>query len=356
MDDFILHPLRLLMNRENIVTRLENVEQQVGAVPSARINALGEMGLSTGSLYVDELFVVNHDAGLPDVTINQYGVFFRNQEGVLSFFDTNGGDNIAIYAAGDNYMQFANSFGGAGFSWFVDDLSHVVKEVQITGNGDFHVIDGRYLVGTAGDALGTVATNANDIFRCNSAATSLFTGTINGSPSGSTLVYTPVSGNENVLVPASTSQLAKMRLYNSSRGEYLLISNTNTGTNTITFTSAVPAGWVNGDTLTTASASVTGGGFSWVDLELTSGDYVGKTSVFLYMSMTDSGGAGQFFLAHPFEAFAASKLTATVITQTTNALNEAFPYKLTSNIITVAWTASGAATATPIIRQSMYVY
>lgn len=203
---------------------------------------------------------------------------------------------------------------------------------------------------------GAVVSNANDIFRCNSCAASLFTGTINGTPSGASVVYTPVSGNENVLVPASTSQLGKMRLYNTTRGNSALISNCNTGTNTITLTANAPGDWASGDALTTQSPTVSGGGFSWIDIEITSGDFVGKSFVFLYLAMIDSGGAGQALIPHPFETFAAGKLIATVQTQTTQVAINTHPYKLTSNIITVAWTASGATSATVIIRQSSYLY
>jgi hypothetical protein len=202
----------------------------------------------------------------------------------------------------------------------------------------------------------TLNPNTNDIFRCNSCAASLFTGTINGTPSGTSVVYTPVSGNENVLVPASTSQLGKMRLYNTTRGNSALISNTNTGTNTITLTATVPGDWANGDTLTTASQTVSGGGFNWIDIEITSGDFVGKSLVFLYLVMSDTGGAGQSLIAHPFETYSAGKLVATALTQSTQLAINTHPYKLTSNIITITWSASGAATASPIIRQSAYLY
>lgn len=354
MDDFILYPLQLLMNRENIVTRLQSVEELVGAVPSARVGALGEMSQQTGTLMVNELLVINHNTGLPDVYLDQFGLRFANQEGDITFEDTDGGRTIAVYSDGDNNLILANSYGGSGVGIYTDDASHNVSQFFFDGDGNL-TIPGNYQLEGRG-TLGTVATNANDIFRCNSCATSAFAGTINGTPSGSTLVYTPVSGNENVLVPASTSQLAKMRLYNTSRGEHLLISNTNTGTNTITFTSAVPVGWSNGETIEITSQTVSGGGFSWVDLELTSGDFVDKTSVFLYLVMIDSGGAGQALIPHPFEAYAVGNLISTAQTQSTQPMIVTHPYKLTDNIISVAWTASGAATATVIIRQSMYIY
>ena len=223
-------------------------------------------------------------------------------------------------------------------------------------------------IGTAADGTSTYAarrdhvhggpisvTNVNDIFRCDNAGASAFAGTIATLPGGAVLTYNVTSGQENAMVPTSTSQLGKMRLYNTTRGTSALISNCVIGTNTITLTANVPAGWIVGDVITIASQTVSGGGFNWVDIEITGGDYVGKSLVFLYLAFLDSGGAGQSLVPHPFETYGVSKLTASVITQSTQIAINTHPYKLTSNIISLSWTASGAATALVIIRQSAYI-
>lgn len=243
-------------------------------------------------------------------------------------------------------------------------------DVYIRGTTDdelVHVNAGLDGVGIGGDAEsgyklkvtgkmkvtdGLVAlTNANDIFFVSAGGASTFVGTINGAPVGAAVTYNVTSGNENVLVPQSVSQLGKLRLYNTTRGNSALILSCNTGTNVVTLTANAPANWVNGDTITIASQTVTGSPFNMVDIEITSGDFLSRSSVFLYIAYADSGGAGQTFLLHPFESYAASKLFA-ITTQTANGYTLQYLYKLTSNVVTVAWGASGAATATLILREA----
>ena len=143
-------------------------------------------------------------------------------------------------------------------------------------------------------------TNANDIFRVANSpgGTSTFAGTINGAPSGATVVYNVTSGNEGAMKPFATTQLAKMRLYNTTRANSALISDCNTGTNTITLTANAPANWANGDTITIASQT-TIGTFDWVDLEITSG-VTGKSSIFVSL-VVSSATPGDNIIYHPFE-------------------------------------------------------
>lgn len=335
-----------------------------------------------------------------DGWLDQFGLTFTNQEGFIQFLDTLGNGSMFIYADGGDSLILENSFGGTGIAMLIDNAAHtqVIEHSFEATLTEFNVglddVDFRYKGTTDGNLLmmdagldaaafgGTAesgyklkvhgalnvtggifvnglpaaaaVTNANDIFKCNSAGASTFAGTIATLPGGANLTYTPTSGNENVLVPNSTSQLAKMRLYNTTRGTHALISNCNTGTNTITLTANVPAGWATTDVITIASSAVSGGGVNWIDLEITSGEFDDKTFVFLYLLLQDTGGAGQVLLAHPYEAFAVSKYIF-VTTQSTQFIGMVTPYKLTSNMISIAWTASGAATATPLIREAGYV-
>lgn len=195
-------------------------------------------------------------------------------------------------------------------------------------------------------------TNANNIFDLLGVGSSGWTGTINGAPSGTTVTYTNVSGNKNTLVPTSTSQLGKQRLYNTTRGNYALISTSN-GTSTITLTATVPANWANGDTITTISPTVASGQ-NHVDIEITSGDLVGKTNVWLWGVIKDSG-ASVILRFHPFETFASSKQFNIFSPAANVAVGSLQAYKLVSNILTIAWSASGAATASVTVRQVGYV-
>src|SRR5687768_7578216 len=53
MTDFVDFPLLKLMNRENAFSRIEKLERQNGAKPSARVTQLGQMSQNTGNLVVD---------------------------------------------------------------------------------------------------------------------------------------------------------------------------------------------------------------------------------------------------------------------------------------------------------------
>lgn len=203
----------------------------------------------------------------------------------------------------------------------------------------------------------TIATNANDIFRVNFCGTSGFTATINGSPSGASVAYTPVSGNENTLVPDSTSQLGKQRLYNTTRGNYALISTCNTGTDTITLTANAPANWASGDTITTISTTVSGSGRNWVDIEITGGDLLNKTQGFFSLTMHEPGsaiGAATLWM-HPTESYSDSKVFNIMNKASGATESSLMAMKITSNVITASWTASGASSAIPIIRQVGYL-
>lgn len=195
-------------------------------------------------------------------------------------------------------------------------------------------------------------TNSNDIFALSSVGSSGWTGTINGTPSGTTVNYTHVSGNKNTLVPTSTSQLGKQRLYNTTRGNYALILTSN-GTSTITLTASVPSDWANGDTITTISTTVVSGQ-NHVDIEITSGELVGKTNVFLWAVILDSG-SGVFMRFHPFETFSVSKQFNIFSPSAGSAFGGLQAYKLVNNVLTIAWSASGTSTVSPTVRQVGYV-
>jgi hypothetical protein len=187
--------------------------------------------------------------------------------------------------------------------------------------------------------------NTNDIFRVNSpGGVSVWAGTISGTPSGTfTTVSAPTSGTEGVLVPASTSQLAKMRVYNLTRGNYALISNYNTATNIITHPTTPPANWANGDSLTIASQAVSGGGLNWIDLEITSGP-VNKIALWVNLQI-NSGTAGDAMRLHPFDASLSSAKFSPIDAQVAGVTQNAGSYllKIISNLFCMAWTANSTA-------------
>lgn len=201
--------------------------------------------------------------------------------------------------------------------------------------------------------LVTPETNADAVFQVTSpGGPSLFIATINGTPSGTSVVYNaPSSGTEAVLVPSATTQLAKMRLYNTTRSNSALISNCNTGTNTITLTATAPANWANGDTISVVSQTVSGGGFNWIDLEVTSGP-TGKSALFVATAIT-SGTPGDALRLHPLSTFAAGKVTARAVAQVAGQPLDGFGLlSVTSNVFSLAWTGTPT---TVIIREAAYI-
>jgi hypothetical protein len=136
-----------------------------------------------------------------------------------------------------------------------------------------------------------------------------FRGTINGAPAGATLVYTVTSGNENVIEPYATTTLAKMRLYNETRTTYALISDVDTGTNTITVTDAADiAAWQNGDAITARSQTcVVGAAPYYVDYEIVSEIPELARALEVQRSWRDSGAAWQRLRLHTWETFSAVK-------------------------------------------------
>lgn len=175
------------------------------------------------------------------------------------------------------------------------------KEYRVNGAQHTHTSD------DIADGVVLPATNSNDIFRVDNAGNSIFTATINGTPSGASVVYTQTGGNDAFLVPVSTSQLAKLRLYNTTRGNYALIETCNISTDTITLTANAPANWANGDTITITSQTVVSGQ-NHVDLEIVSGVFLDASLGYIWWTQADASNlAGITLRIHPFETFVASK-------------------------------------------------
>jgi hypothetical protein len=350
-------------------------------------------------------------AGGGDVVIDEFGVSFQNQEGNLTFEDTNGSlDNLVISSDAFDDIVIKNSVGGAatGIRFDIDDASHnvvgqifnadgiyidgfatnivlsvvtstptifnesgidvdfIVKDAggnnifvidaadgTATVTGDLNIAGNLTIEAGGGFNGGVVAeNNAESIFTVSSpGGPSLFVATINGAPSGTSVVYNaPSSGTEGVLVPSSTGQLAKMKLYNTTRGNEALISNCNTGTNTITLTATVPANWANGDTITVVSQTVSGGGFNWVDLKLTGGP-TGKDALFINMVLA-SGTASDGMRVHPFSTFGGPKITQ-VLTQVGGVTNSMFcMVPISNDTFSFSWTANSTSI---ILREAGYI-
>lgn len=242
---------------------------------------------------------------------------------------------------------------------YVDHASAVVelRGVKLLGGGieiNAGTVRGWYIdaagqVVNAGDAD---AQSANDIYSGGSLSDSDFTSTIATLPGGAVLTYGAITtGAEANLVPLATTQLAKMVLHNTTRGTNALISNCVVGTNTITLTANVPAGWVVGDTITIRSTTNTtnpAGGAWFVDFEITSGIVASTNKAWIFFQITDTGGAA-FIMTHPYEANVNSKRLS--IRYPAAIAGSAFTGMLpvfvsSDNRYCMAWDVSGAATFT----------
>lgn len=154
-------------------------------------------------------------------------------------------------------------------------------------------------------------TNSNDIYRIDNHSSTLFIATINGAPLTTSVVYNaPSSGQEDCIVPQASTQLAKARLHNTTRGTYRLITAVNTGTNTIMTVASTDA-WASGDTITIESQTVTSpsGLFKFVDLDLsqqTAIPVLARALMFEILKQ-ETGTTSASTNIHSFDTFASSK-------------------------------------------------
>jgi len=228
-----------------------------------------------------------------------------------------------------------------------------------------------FAVCTANGAGGTVsallltqtrpvkATNANNVIAVSGSSQSDFQSTINGAPTSTTVVYgTVTSGAENVINVASSSQLGKMVLHNTTRGTSRLISSVVTGTNTITTVSSTDS-WADTDAIEIRSQTVDPGGAPYmIDIDLsqsTSAIPATARSILLDVSNSDTGAAGRFFGTHPFETYGASKQVLQYSrTLGTNRAYRTIAVSLLQSRFCIRVDASGAGTAFYTVRLMGY--
>lgn len=195
-----------------------------------------------------------------------------------------------------------------------------------------------------------------DVVSIAAASDSDFVATIATLPGGATLTYNaPSSGDENNLVPSNTSLIAKMVLHNTTRGTSGLISNCVAGTNTITLTANVDAGWQVGDTITIRSQTNTATPYAattfYVDFEFVSDLNDLARYVSFYLVLRDTGAAGQRLAFHPYETNDGVK-ARTVRTQVANISNDIAPppLPLIQKRFCMVWDASGTGTMLILLR------
>lgn len=199
-------------------------------------------------------------------------------------------------------------------------------------------------------------TPTNEVFRVASGSVSDFVATIATLPGGATLTYNaPSSGDEANIKPNSTSQIAKMLLHNTTQGDHALISDVDTGTNTITLTANVPGTWAVTDTITMRSQTNTdvgaaGGSSYFCDWEFTTDLDELTRGVQLAVQMHDTGSTNIVCVYHPFETGDSSKRKPIRTYVTSVFTDSVVSVALIQKRFCVAWNAGGANTVTPTCR------
>jgi len=200
----------------------------------------------------------------------------------------------------------------------------------------------------------TFSPDTNEIYRNNSCNASNFAGTIATLPGGAAITYTLVTGNDDAMVCASTTNNAKMRLHNTTRGNYARIISCVVATTTITFDANVPANWQIGDVITILSPTLGFSAVSWVELEITTGALLNKNNCILTLLFKDTGTAPIQFRSQPYEGATPTKMHSWWTQVANQYIGSEFHLKITSNVICIGWAATGAGTATVILKQIGY--
>lgn len=198
-------------------------------------------------------------------------------------------------------------------------------------------------------------TDSNEFFRFQTMTLAIFTATINGAPSGATLVYNaPSAGAENELAQydgtgaQTANNLCGIVLRNTTRGTEAIISNVNLATNTITLTANVPAGWASGDTITTDAGL--GSSFRAAEIKSTSVIPSGATQLLLFVQVVDTAGSIQAWIQE-YTTFAAAKTWVVAHTAGANlGLTSLVTVPLTSRRILYQVRSPAGNTATLLAR------
>ena len=199
----------------------------------------------------------------------------------------------------------------------------------------------------AGSKLPSVELLANDIFRCNpGGVTSLWTGTINGAPSGANVTVTTSTGNIAAITPFAGTYYGKIRIYNLTRGNYALISSVSGSV--ITLTATAPGTWANTDSLTCVSQTVSGT-YNWMDIEITSG--ITRSHIFMEQLHTAST-ANTLAGSHPLESFSFSKIMYNISQVANQNTIQMSPFLLTGGVYSIFWQVN---TTTFISRYKGYL-
>jgi hypothetical protein len=178
--------------------------------------------------------------------------------------------------------------------------------------------------------------------------------------SGDKVYYGTVSsGNANCVNPNLTTELAKIVLHNTTRGEEALIIDTGTdgGGNFIQVSSSGDvSAWVATNAITARSQTNTTniGSSFFFDLSITSTEVPALTvSLLIAASFRDSGAIDERVVTHPYEANNSAARQFALSTSTAQRTDMLLTVPITNRRFCFLWTASGSGTGfpRPVVRQ-----
>lgn len=206
---------------------------------------------------------------------------------------------VPTYAIND--FQLGDGFG----NWVKKTLAETVTVLRT-------ILDGIYsAIGHSHSGLVIPYSNIYDVFRCaNPGFASTFAALLNGNPTNvanSVCTFDTVSaGGVGVLIPFDSNALAKIRMYNITRGNYALVLTAAGSTFTTTTNVFTALGWRDNDVVNITSQIIAPAGFNVVDLEIIEPGLMTKSILFLTTIIANAT-AGMRFTIAPAEAVSASK-------------------------------------------------
>jgi hypothetical protein len=200
---------------------------------------------------------------------------------------------------------------------------------------------------------------SNDILRINAAgnfSATGWSGTVNdGAPTSSPVTISTSTGALTDITPVSANEHGHIVIHNLTAGNSALIASISG--NDITFVDDAPlASWSNGDSLTSISQTITGGG-KVRDIDLSASADISPLAVELGVSIVwrDTGAAGVDWTLHPYESWSSSKAKFTTA-QVANQYIRSYPsIPIINSRFGVANAASGSGTGLGIVRATFVV-
>jgi hypothetical protein len=121
---FINLPLDKKMNRQNVMTRIERLEDKTGPQPSARVGSLAELAQVTGDLLVTGRIIIRDPAtGGMGVGLTENGIAIRegaSGQSFVSFYNSAGTEEQYALKISGGSMQMQNLIQGGAVSFLLE--------------------------------------------------------------------------------------------------------------------------------------------------------------------------------------------------------------------------------------------